>query len=368
MHVLITADTVGGVWTYTRELVSGLVERDVRVTLVSFGRMPSAEETEWLRDLPNLDYRPTPYRLEWMRDPQSDIASSCEYLEAVIREVRPDLLHLNQYCYGTVSPWLPRVVVAHSDVVSWWVGVHGHEPEDSPWMRWYRETVISGLSCADIVVAPSQWMLNAIRKHYVRPSVGIVIHNGRTPALFDAGEEKEKFVLGVGRLWDRAKQASLLLEQDHRVPVWIVGSQEEPGNNSANLLNMKLGRGEFKLLGEKSQEQLRGLFARASMYAATSRYEPFGLAPLEAAFSKCALVMNDLPVFRELWGDEVCYFQQNDARALAETIEELASNSQLRREYAERAYARARQTFTADRMVDDYASLYYSVRAAEKVA
>src|SRR6266516_3422244 len=25
MHVLITADTVGGVWTYTRELVAGLV-------------------------------------------------------------------------------------------------------------------------------------------------------------------------------------------------------------------------------------------------------------------------------------------------------------------------------------------------------
>ena len=48
MHVLITADTVGGVWTYTQELVSGLVQRDVRVTLVSFGRMPSPEQTEWL--------------------------------------------------------------------------------------------------------------------------------------------------------------------------------------------------------------------------------------------------------------------------------------------------------------------------------
>src|SRR5208282_331116 len=37
MHVLITTDTVGGVWNYTRELVTGLSRRGIRVTLVSFG-------------------------------------------------------------------------------------------------------------------------------------------------------------------------------------------------------------------------------------------------------------------------------------------------------------------------------------------
>jgi glycosyltransferase involved in cell wall biosynthesis len=367
MHVLITADTVGGVWTYTQELVSGLVRRDVRVTLVSFGRMPSPEQTAWLLGLPNLDYRPTPYQLEWMREPQRDIESSCEFLEAVIREVRPDLLHLNQYCYGTVSPWLPRVVVAHSDVVSWWEGVHGHEPEDNPWIRWYRETVISGLSCADVVIAPSQWMLNSIRRHYVRPSYGMVIHNGRNPGSFDAWEQKDKFVLGVGRLWDSAKQVSLLLQRDQKVPVWIVGSQEEPGN-SAEIKPLKMGRGEFKLVGEKSQDQLRGLFAHAGIYAATSRYEPFGLAPLEAAFSRCALVMNDLPVFHELWGDAAYYFKRNDPDDLARRIRELSEDSELRREMAQRAYDRANRLFTAEKMVDQYESLYHSVSAAEKVA
>jgi len=367
MHVLITADTVGGVWTYTQELVSGLVQRDVRVTLVSFGRMPSPEQTEWLSGLRHLDYRPTPYQLEWMRDPQRDNAASCEFLEAVIREVRPDLLHLNKYCYGTVSPWLPRVVVAHSDVVSWWEGVHGHPPEVNAWTQWYRETVVSGLSCADVVVAPSQWMLNTIRRLYVRPSFGVVIHNGRNPSAFDPGVQKEKFVLGVGRLWDRAKQASLLLERDHKVPVWIVGSQEEPGHGSETP-QLKLGRGEFKLLGEKSQEQLRGLFARAGIYAATSCYEPFGLAPLEAAFSSCALVMNDLPVFHELWGEAAYYFQRNDPEDLARRVRELSEDSDLRREFANRAYVRSCRQFTAENMVRQYETLYHSVCAAEKVA
>ena len=154
MHVLMTSDTVGGVWTYTQELASGLVRRGTRVTLVSFGKIPMPDQTTWMDGLEGLDYRPTAYKLEWMQDSERDVYESAEYLEAVIREVRPDLLHLNQYCYGTVSPGVPRVVVAHSDVVSWWEGVHGHEPENNAWTRWYRETVVSGLSCADIVIAP----------------------------------------------------------------------------------------------------------------------------------------------------------------------------------------------------------------------
>jgi glycosyltransferase involved in cell wall biosynthesis len=131
---------------------------------------------------------------------------------------------------------------------------------------------------------------------------------------------------------------------------------------------LKLGKGEFKLLGEKSQEQLRGLFAKAGIYAATSCYEPFGLAPLEAAFSRCALVMNDLPVFRELWGDAAYYFQHNDPEDLARRVRELSEDSELRREFAGRAYARACRQFTAERMVKQYETMYQSVTASEKVA
>ena len=43
------------------------------------------------------------------------------------------------------------------------------------------------------------------------------------------------------------------------------------------------------------EAQLRTLYSRASIYAATSRYEAFGMAPLEAAFSRCAIVAHDIP-------------------------------------------------------------------------
>ena len=54
LRVLITADTVGGVWTYARELVTGLVTRGVRVTLVTFGEIPLPDQTSWMNRLHGL--------------------------------------------------------------------------------------------------------------------------------------------------------------------------------------------------------------------------------------------------------------------------------------------------------------------------
>ena len=365
MHVLITCDTVGGVWTYTQELVTGLAQAGHRVTLVSFGKLPLPHQTAWMHTLDRVDYRPTEYRLEWMEVAERDIEESRRYLKLLVEEVQPDVLHFSQYCYGDIEVDVPRIVVAHSDVVSWWVAVHGKEPDETPWIGRYRDHVRRGLSGADVVVAPSQWMLDGVTRHYVNPREGMVIHNGRTPELFNRREKKEDLVLSVGRIWDQAKQVSLLLAADTSARICIVGWEQEPGRESKEALLS--ARPNVELLGQKSQEELQSLFADAAIYAATSRYEPFGLAPLEAAFSRCALVMNDNPVFQELWGDAAVYFQKNDASDLARVIGELRANPETRDDYAERAYRRACERFTAARMVEEYETVYQEVCSQARV-
>jgi glycosyltransferase involved in cell wall biosynthesis len=365
MHVLITSDTVGGVWTYTQELVTGLARAGHRVTLVSFGKLPAPHQTAWMDTVPYLDYRPTSYRLEWMEIVEQDIEESRRYIELLVEEVRPDVLHFSQYCYGDLPIDLPKVVVAHSDVVSWWVAVHGTEPDETPWIRRYRRHVTNGLRGADIVVAPSRWMLDAVRKHYFSPREAKVIYNGRTPSLFDPDTRKEDFVLSVGRIWDPAKQVQLLLGRP-KANIRIVGWDQEPGKDKTELLQRAAGRVEF--LGLKSQAELRDLYARAAVYAATSRYEPFGLSPLEAAFSQCALVMNDNPVFHELWGDAAMFFRKDDPDDLTRQIEALLRNPELRREFGCRAHEAAQRKFTANRMIGEYEKIYQDVCAPARAA
>jgi glycogen(starch) synthase len=323
---------------------------------VSFGKLPLPHQTEWLRMLHEVDYRATEYRLEWMEVAERDIEESKRYLGLLVKEVRPDVLHFSQYCYGDLAVKAPKVIVAHSDVVSWWVAVHGKEPDDTPWMRRYREHVMNGLRAADFLVAPSRWMLNTLCEHYLCPQNNRMIHNGRTPGLFSPDSGKQAFALSVGRLWDAGKNMSVLLRQQLPGRVCIAGWEQEPGKDEHGS-SLRVGD-NIQLLGFRSQSELKTLFAHAGLYIATSRYEPFGLSPLEAALSRCALVMNDIPVFHELWEDAALYFRSNDPGDLAEIMAQLDQNPEMRRDYADRAYERAIERFTASRMVAEYERLY----------
>ena len=368
MHVLVTADTVGGVWTYTRELVTGLSQRGVRVTLVSFGEIPTPAQCEWLDGLRHVDYRATAFRLEWMQDAREDLRVSSAFLEQLVAETRPDLLHLSQYCYGALNCDVPKVLVSHSDVLSWWTTVHGEAAPENDWIRGYRQTVTEGLDGADVVVAPSRWMLDALGENYGPLRQGVVIYNGRNPALFNPHVSKEDLVVSVGRAWDKAKNVSLLTQAPHTTPVWIVGQERHPDPAFRDrIVEPNRARG-VRFCGPQSEAQLRQLFSRASMYAATSQYEPFGLAPVEAALSRCAVIANDIPSFRELWGETACYFRYNDPDDLARTIRQLRHDRELRSTYANLAYRRAKQRFTSERMVNDYLNLYQTLVTAEVAA
>jgi glycosyltransferase involved in cell wall biosynthesis len=367
MHILLTADTVGGVWTYARELAIGLVRRGMQVTLVSFGEIPEPRQTRWMEGLRNFDFRPTAFRLEWMQDSAPDIDASSEYLLNTIRETEPDLLHLNQYCYGAIDVDLPKIVVAHSDVVSWWHAVHGEDPPDSAWCRWYRETVTNGLRGATAVISPSNWMLQQIERHYLKPRHSIVIYNGLTPQQFNPHGEKENRVTSIGRLWDAAKQVSLLADCSLPWPVTIAGALNCPDHLGAELKKLPGGM-TVELKGPLNCAQVRSLMASTSIYAATSRYEPFGLAPVEAALSRCAIVANDIPSLRELWGETACYFATNDPESLESTVRTLTSDRIQRRHMAELAYQRARRLFNAERMVGEYLDLYESLVPERAVA
>jgi glycogen synthase len=362
MHLLITTDTVGGVWTYTRELVCEMLRRNVRVTLVSFGEIPAPEETKWMEGLFGLDYRPTAFRLEWMRDSEADLAASAEYLLSIVNEVKPDLLHLSQFYYGNLQCEQPRVVIGHSDIVSWWQAVHKVEPrqEKDKWIRWYRTMVSRGLEGASAVVAPSEWMLNSLSENYLRPKFASVIYNGRSPALFDTYVSKEDYAVSVGRIWDFGKNAALLRRIESPIPILLAGSNHEPSSENAHDFAEEKPS-NLSLKGVLTENELRHLYSRASIYIATSQYEPFGLAPVEAALSRCAIIASDIPSFREIWGNTAYYFRSNDPQSLEAALQRLHSDPELCASYGQLAYQRARQRYTTTRMTDEYLHLYQAL-------
>jgi glycosyltransferase involved in cell wall biosynthesis len=371
VHVLVTADLLSGSWTYARELVTGLVTRGVRVTLVSFGDIPFPDQTAWMDHLHGLDYRPTAFRLEWMQEAEQDLPESTDFLVSLVEELQPDVLHLNHFCYGNLPVDVPRVVMAQGDLITWTQAVQDRPAQPARSLQWYRSTVLDGIDGADAVIAPSAWMLNRISACYSRPRRGEVIYPGRNPIFFNPYVSKDDCVLAVGRLVDASKQVFLLTQQPHPLPVCIVGAEQTvPMPRIPIRADVKVATEETSVAirGPQTDAQLRALYSRAAIYAATSRYEPLGMPALEAAFSRCAIVANDIPSYREVWGDAALYFRTNDAASLAENIRLLNEDRAMRRAFAELAYTRARERFTTKRMIDQCLELYRSLISVRSLA
>jgi glycosyltransferase involved in cell wall biosynthesis len=331
--------------------------------MVSLGEVPLPEQTAWMDNLHGLDYRPTGFRLEWMQEGELDYKESAAYLKSLVEETQPDVLHLNQFCYGDLPVDVPRIVVAHGDLVTWWLAVHGHEPKSARWLHRYREAVARGLLGATAVVAPSASMLEALHLSYVQVAREEVIYNGRNPIFFNPYVNKEDSVLSVGRLLDAGKQVHLLTQHEHPISVCIVGT-EHPVNPPRIPI-----RADIKVATDQLCVSLKVPRPRhnCALYTAGPPYtqpqhatNPLGWSRSKRRF-RGAIVANDIPSFREIWGDDAVYFRTNDAASLATTIRELTRIAKSA-EHTRTEPTSGRATAITTRMIDEYLQLYARCR------
>jgi glycosyltransferase involved in cell wall biosynthesis len=350
----MTADAVGGVWTYALELTRALEPYGVEVLLALMGPSLSTAQLIDARSIGNLTLFKSDYKLEWMPDCWSDVKRAGDWLLHLENRLQPDLIHLNGYAHGSL-PWNnPTLVVGHSCVFSWWHAVKNDAPS-SEWER-YKNEVQRGLHASDLVVTPSGAMLDALETHYGTLTNTRIIPNGRNPEYFQP-QVKRTFVLSAGRLWDEAKNIERVADVASELPwpVLVAGDlQERPVQNGC------------RWLGSLSETELRRWFAAAPIYALPALYEPFGYTPLEAALSGCALVLGDIDSLREIWGDAATFVDPNDTHALKTELLRLINNPKHRDEMSDRARARALY-FSASRMAQNYFAAYQELLAAKEV-
>ncbi len=354
MKILMTADAVGGVWTYAVDLARALANGHIDVAIATMGPRPSSAQHAQIDSLSGVALYESDYRLEWMDDPWTDVDRAGEWLLDLESKLHPDVIHLNGYTHAAL-PWkAPKLVVAHSCVLSWWLTVKGEAAPDRIW-REYGERVRTGLSAADCVAAPTRAMLDSIRLLYGECRRMCVVPNGR-----DVGrpciENKEAFIVSAGRLWDQAKNVAALdrISSALAWPVFLAGDSEPP-DRAAD------ARAEYanvcRALGKLSPESFGEVLQRASIFCLPARYEPFGLTVLEAAQAGCALVLGDIPSLRENWDGAALFVDPNDDVRLAEMLNDLIHDPAKRSDFASRARKRAGR-FTVPAMVARYVEIY----------
>ena len=358
--MLMTADTVGEVWTSALELSRALAPRGVAVTLATMGAPLTEAQWAEARRVPGLSVEQSTWKLEWMDEPWEDVAAAGEWLLELESRVRPDVVHLNGYCHGAL-PWkAPTLMVAHACVLSWWEAVKG-EPAPEHHTR-YRWEVTRGLRAAGLVVAPSAAMLEALEQHYGPQRSARVIFNARRAEDFSPGPVREPFILATGPLWDEARNLAALESVAPRLdwPVLVAGDTQHPAGGEVRSRYVRM-------LGKLSPGELAGHMGRASIYALPARYEPFGLSALEAALAGCALVLGDIPSLREVWEDAAVFVPPDDTDMLMRALRRLVTEPVLCNRMSTLARTRALE-FSPDRMADAYLAAYAELGRAPREA
>jgi glycosyltransferase involved in cell wall biosynthesis len=199
-----------------------------------------------------------------------------------------------------------------------------------------RLLVAGSIRRADAVVTVSQFTAERVQALFRR--VPVVVHSAPAAGMVPAppaavGEVRGRyglphtFCLHVGNIEPR-KGLATLAEACRGVdlPLVLTGNPlwgHAPPNGALSL-------------GHVPTVDLPALYGAATVVAYASRYEGFGLPPIEAMACGAAVVTTPVPAVVEVVGDAAATFRPGDADGLAAWLRELVADPAEREELAHR--------------------------------
>ena len=332
-RVMLTTDAVGGVWRWAVELAAGLATCGARVLLVVMGPPPSPAQHAEAQAIHGCELRCTGLSLEWLASEPRKVADAARVLARLAAEWGAETIQVHAPALAADAVWpAPVIATAHSCVRTWWQAVRkGPLPPD---LAWRAQLTARGLGAAGAVIAPSESFALALLDAYRLERPIYVVPNGCRPV--SVVQARRPQALTAGRLWDEGKNVPRLDEAAGMLDARVLAAGPVAGPNGATIACRHL-----RLLGTLDNAALAREYATAAAFVSVSCYEPFGLAVLEAAQSGCALILSDIPTFRELWKGAALFVPPDDPAAIATALRRTIADEAIHDDLAAKAQARA---------------------------
>jgi glycosyltransferase involved in cell wall biosynthesis len=194
--------------------------------------------------------------------------------------------------------------------------------------------------------------------------------------------DDEFVVLQLGRMVprkgiDNVVRAVARLPRERRVRLLVVGGeaavpdeQRTPEIGRLRTLARECGIADrVTFTGHRQRAQLRACYRAADVFVTTPWYEPFGITPLEAMACATPVVGSAVGGIRHTVVDGVTGYlvPPRDPEALAERLAFLQANPVLAQALGRAGVRRVRSLFTWERVADELARVYESVRQGATV-
>ena len=371
MKLLLETDSIGGVWTFTLRLADALRAAGHHVVIAAQGPGLTADQQAQAQAAADV-VASWSTRLEWEPDCDDDeLEAAGNWLRALCDTHRIDVAHLCSFAHAARPTWpCARLLTVHSDITTWWHSVHGEAPP--PMYDRYRQRVRAAAQRVDGLAFVSHAHRDQFhrmhpglspREGHRRAATGVVYAglpeaatSRRVPRLSGTRPRPEPVAFAAGRFDDDGKNLAALAAVAERLGprLRLAGDfAAEPGSAAAD----HPAFANATRLGRLSPESVLREMSAASVFLSPSRYEPYGLAALEAASSGCALVLSDIPTYRELWDGAALFAPTGDAGAWGDAVDAVLATPERRRHLLQAASANAAGR-TASRTAKAYLDLY----------
>ncbi|MGM0440531.1 MAG: glycosyltransferase family 4 protein [Chlamydiota bacterium] len=234
----------------------------------------------------------------------------------------------------------------------------------------YAKLVINkAVQISDAVVTVSEFSKKEIQKHcrLIKPAKVHVIHNGVDCNHFQNYLDDEiqknlrykyklpqKYMLCVGNLKPHKNLGNLLIafenllrSKDIDNHLVIVGDREKLRSADNEIIQYVISsdilKNRVSFTGYVDDIDLPGIYTMAELFAFPSKYEGFGLPPLEAMAAGCPVIASSAASIPEVCGDAAEYFDPDDPDKIATVIKKVTLSQDLQNALIKKGYARHKE-------------------------
>jgi glycosyltransferase involved in cell wall biosynthesis len=177
-----------------------------------------------------------------------------------------------------------------------------------------------------------------------------------------AGLSGRQFLMYVGRPMphknlERLIEAFMLLKAQHPRLVLVLAGRQDANYRRIEDLVTKQGLDNVLFTGFVSEGQLRWLYENCAAYVFPSLSEGFGLPGLEAMLHGAPVVSSNATCLPEVYGEAAHYFDPLDVTAMADGINEVLTNQNLRQQLIAKGREQA-QKYSWQRLAEQTLEAY----------
>jgi len=276
----------------------------------------------------------------------------------LIHRYHLDMLHVPHFNAPLICP-CPLIITIHDLILTKFPSRRASTL--APLLYWfknlaYRVVISRAVKQAKMIIAVSEFTKqDLVQQLNVSPEKIKVIYNGLS-------------TLPLNSPYDFKADRDILLRYNIKTPYWLYVGSAYPHKNLEWLVQLFIKWSEqhtgyqLVLVGEHDyfyerlikfivdlserqrvgdiicpgfvpDESLAALYRQAAVYVFPSRYEGFGLPPLEAMSYGCPVLASDSSCLPEILGPAAVYFKDNDMESALTAMEKILRNENYRQRF-----------------------------------